>query len=514
MKITFIAVALSLTLQCTHAQVKTSWAFNYRFGELSPNVGLCIITDGLGNVYNTGSSAGTPGRNDMVLCKLSSNGIVRWLVRFADTITPYPNNSNGGGSLLLDSTGRIFVGGSRLWQYNVLGNLNWSLLPSERKGFPSIFFDKKENILDSKVHDNSSFLIRKYSSGGDSIWEQQFRPTGTIWAYWKDATVDLEGSIVTTGYMNRIGFGAIYDCMTVKYSNEGELLWYDRIDEGNETFGYAVAADHDGNIYVAGEKDLNILTVKYSPNGDTLWKREFNGGSGDIGFDIQVDSLGNSYVSGVSSGLGIVLIKYDPSGNLLWQRNHTDVPFSVLSSIVRLDSQGNPYLAFSINSSGGRYEYAVAKYDSEGDLLWLGRYNYNNQYCEIHDFTIDRNFDVYVTGRCGSYLSTVKLVQHMTSSTSSEKSLIPEIDLVGNFPNPFNPVTQIAFRLDKACTAKLEVHDTGGRKITTLLNTWMPSGRHEVAFDSRSYGELPSGVYFYTLTAGEYSKTLRMVILK
>ncbi len=132
----------------------------------------------------------------------------------------------------------------------------------------------------------------------------------------------------------------------------------------------------------------------------------------------------------------------------------------------------------------------------------------------MYDFTIDRNFDVYVTGRCGSYLSTVKLVQYMTSSTESEKSMTIEYELIGNFPNPFNPATQIVLRLDKACNVKLEVHDAGGRKIAALLNTWMPSGRHEVAFDSRNYGGLSSGVYFYTLKAAEYSKTLRMVVVK
>lgn len=514
MKITFIAVALSLTFQCTHAQVKTSWAFNYRFGELSPNVGLYVFSDGIGNVYNTGFSAGAPGRNDMILAKFSINGNLQWIRRFSDTLTPYPNNSNSASGLLPDSENNLIVSGTRLWKFNQNGELLWNKFPGPYKGFARAFLDDSGMIISSTESNNNSFLIRKNSEMGDSVWSRIFRPTGTTAARWRDATVDHEANIITTGYMNKIGFGAVYDCMTVKYSNDGELLWYDRIDEGNETFGYAVAADNNGNIYVAGEKDLNILTVKYALNGDTLWQREFNGGSGDIGFDIQVDSLGNSYVSGVSGGLGIVLIKYDPSGNLLWLRNHTDVPFSVFSSIVRIDSQGNPYLAFSINSSGGRYEYAVAKYDSEGDLLWLGRYNYNNQYCEVYDFTIDRNFDVYVTGRCGSYLSTVKLVQYMTSSTESEKSMTIGYELIGNFPNPFNPVTQIVFRLDKACTAKLEVHDAGGRKIATLLNTWIPSGRHEVAFDSRNYGGISSGVYFYTLKAGEYSKTLRMVVLK
>lgn len=510
-----IAFVVSFTLQYSKAQVSTSWSFNYRFGELSPNIGLCIVSDGIGNVYNTGTSAGAPGRNDMILSKMnSSNGTVHWMSRFADTLTPYPNNSNGGGSLLLDSIGRVFVGGSRLWQYDLSGNLNWSLLPADRKGFPRIFFDIKKNVLDSKEYNNSSFLIRKYSSEGDSIWEQQFQPTGTIWAYWKDAAIDKQGSIITTGYMNKIGFGAVYDCMTVKYSNEGELLWYDRIDEGTETFGYAVASDNEDNIYVAGEKDLNILTVKYSSDGEILWQREFNGGSGDIGFDIQVDSIGNSYVSGVAGGLGIVLMKYDPTGNLLWLRNHTNVPFSVLGSIVRLDNQGDPYLAFSINSSGGRHEYAVAKYSSEGDSVWLARYNYDNQYCEVFDFTVDRNFDVYVTGRCGNYLSTIKLVQHMTNSASNIKPVIQQFELIGNYPNPFNPVTQIVFKLEKASSVKLEVHDAGGRKIATLLNNRVSSGQHKIAFDTHSHRGLSSGVYFYTLTVGNYSKSLRMLLLK
>ncbi|MHB9027934.1 MAG: M4 family metallopeptidase [Candidatus Latescibacterota bacterium] len=80
-----------------------------------------------------------------------------------------------------------------------------------------------------------------------------------------------------------------------------------------------------------------------------------------------------------------------------------------------------------------------------------------------------------------------------------------------NYPNPFNPVTVIPFTLHAASRATLEVFDTLGRKVATLIDGNLPAGKHEAAFDA---SKLASGIYFSRLRAGSAIETRKMTLLK
>src|SRR5690554_39525 len=102
-------------------------------------------------------------------------------------------------------------------------------------------------------------------------------------------------------------------------------------------------------------------------------------------------------------------------------------------------------------------------------------------------------------------------------SSSSEPEIIPfRTELLGNYPNPFNPETRISFYLDKGERVKLEVFNIGGQKLTTLIDDRLEQGEHSVIWSPRTTGgsELPSGVYLYHLQAGDYDRTRKMLYLK
>lgn len=86
-----------------------------------------------------------------------------------------------------------------------------------------------------------------------------------------------------------------------------------------------------------------------------------------------------------------------------------------------------------------------------------------------------------------------------------------QFELKQNYPNPFNPETKIEFTLPESQKITLQVFDTLGRKIRTILNEFFPTGSHDVTFNG--YG-LSSGVYFYRMTANKYSETKSMMLLK
>jgi hypothetical protein len=80
-----------------------------------------------------------------------------------------------------------------------------------------------------------------------------------------------------------------------------------------------------------------------------------------------------------------------------------------------------------------------------------------------------------------------------------------------NYPNPFNPTTTIEYALPAGANVKLTVSDLLGREIATLVNEFQGAGSHSVQF---SAANLPSGVYYYTVQAGTYVGTKKMLLLK
>lgn len=98
------------------------------------------------------------------------------------------------------------------------------------------------------------------------------------------------------------------------------------------------------------------------------------------------------------------------------------------------------------------------------------------------------------------------------ASAAEDQPLTPRAyALYQNFPNPFNPATEIVFELPKSGHVKLTVFDLLGREVTTLVNGTLSSGKHMVSFDA---GALPSGVYIYRLSAGSFQQSRKLVLLR
>ncbi|NIW46390.1 MAG: T9SS type A sorting domain-containing protein [candidate division Zixibacteria bacterium] len=83
--------------------------------------------------------------------------------------------------------------------------------------------------------------------------------------------------------------------------------------------------------------------------------------------------------------------------------------------------------------------------------------------------------------------------------------------LFQNCPNPFNPTTTIKYSIAKAGRVKIRIYDILGREVETVVNKQMPVGEYEVRFDA---AHLSSGLYFYKISSGEFTKTKKMLLLK
>ena len=91
-----------------------------------------------------------------------------------------------------------------------------------------------------------------------------------------------------------------------------------------------------------------------------------------------------------------------------------------------------------------------------------------------------------------------------------------EFSLNQNYPNPFNPTTQIKYDLPSDSYVNISIYDVMGRKIKSLFNNNQTSGYHSLRWDATNdIGEgVSAGMYIYTIQAGEYRSTKKMVLLK
>jgi YVTN family beta-propeller protein len=89
-------------------------------------------------------------------------------------------------------------------------------------------------------------------------------------------------------------------------------------------------------------------------------------------------------------------------------------------------------------------------------------------------------------------------------------------DLAQNVPNPFNPTTLIKFTIAEDCRVTLVIYDASGRRVRTLVDTALPAAFYRAEWDGRNDEgrRLSSGVYFYRLNAGRFTKTRKLVLLR
>ena len=86
-----------------------------------------------------------------------------------------------------------------------------------------------------------------------------------------------------------------------------------------------------------------------------------------------------------------------------------------------------------------------------------------------------------------------------------------DYSLSQNYPNPFNPSTIIEFKIPEVGLVTLKIYDLLGREVKILVNEEMQPGVYKIDFNASSFA---SGIYFYTLNAGEFISTKKMVLLK
>lgn len=102
-------------------------------------------------------------------------------------------------------------------------------------------------------------------------------------------------------------------------------------------------------------------------------------------------------------------------------------------------------------------------------------------------------------------------VQVLFIGIGSNSSIADGYSLSQNFPNPFNPTTVINFSLPLKNFVTIKVYDVNGKEIAELINAEKQAGENLIEFNGSN---LSSGVYYYKLTAGDFSQVRKMILVK
>lgn len=284
-------------------------------------------------------------------------------------------------------------------------------------------------------------------------WVQSAGGTSPV-AEGKRIAVDAYGDSLVIGNFNgTASFGGIElttagssDIFLAKYHSDGTVVWAKSAGSSGYDFAESISVDPSGSSFITGSYAgrasfgaLSILStgghdmflVKYDSNGDVLWLRSAGGSSIDRGNAVAVDTAGNCIVTGYTGGMatfggltlsdtaGRFIAKYDSDGTILWARSYEGSSGTSCCLGIAVDTQGNIYATGELD--------LVAKFDAKGNLVWSRGGLGSGQ--GGHGIAVDTSGNSLVTG---TYSGTAAFGPFQLESAGRRDIFLAKYDSSGN----------------------------------------------------------------------------------
>ena len=342
------------------------------------------------------------------------------------------NNVNANFSIAEDLSGNFYTTGFeylsnysdiKIIKFNSSGNILWMRSyngsANLSDGGNSIAIDRANNVYISgyvtKTPVNTDIVLLKYNPDGDLIWDKEFSGSANLNDFGGSVVTDDSGNVFLSGNTSHTVSGS--DITLIKYDSSGSFKWVKYYNSGLDTNDYdlKMKMDRNGNLCIAGYNNnstgnnTKTLALKFDHDGDLLWNRIYNGPKSGFNtpHDFIVDRSDNMIITGCSPGIGsgiydYITIKYDPDGEMKWlsRYNQQGTYYDVANSLAE-GSDGSIYVTgvsgILINQS--TFDIVTIKYDSNGTQKWSAIYNGAGNNTDIgNKILIDENENVFVTG--------------------------------------------------------------------------------------------------------------------
>jgi len=409
-----------LLISLATAQVDTAWVSFLNGGPGCTDEAYYMCRNDAGQFLVTGTS-----NADIFTACFSPEGDSLWAFRFDGG-----NMDDRPHGLVVDDSGFVYVSGwgappAQAPWYFVLkyrpdtGDTVWTMrIPgmwceSNGKTTPMMTYGSQGCVYvtgsrkdSSVIPYATSFCTMKINHRGQVLWTARYPTSSTD--YFRPAAIARDAQenlyVVGTAPTGSINFA------TVKYDSAGQQQWVAIYDgpAHNTDYPYAVVADNNGHVYVAGRAFTGgavytaFCTICYdAATGDTLWVRLYAApDSMNEAYLLTLDGNGNILVAGTAysmSGTGkdIAVVQYDPSGNLLWEARYENFGDDAPEALS-VDDLGNVYLTGNLSN---RTDILTVKFDSGGNLQWSAQFRSTGWQEVGHALNVETENILYVAGR-------------------------------------------------------------------------------------------------------------------
>jgi len=477
--------------------------------------GLAKFNDTSWEVYNSSNSGLV---TDMINCLAIDESGVKWigtlssgLIKFNDLSWEKINTSSSGlpsndiECVTVDAAGNKWIGTSE--GLAIFDGSNWVVYDTLNSGLPSngirdIVIDKSDN---------------KWIVTGGHFWghlypESLAKFDGTNWTIF-----DSNNSILSD---SENVFCIIEDKNGVKWfgTNNG-LIKYDdfewtRYTESNSGLAnniiIGIVIDDSNNKWILHPHwSQKYILSKFD---DQEWVNYPDTLShSDSYWCLTVDKENKKWIGLNGDGWGpteLGLLSFDDNIWTSYSKNNSTIPSEKVTSIV-VDEFNNKWI--------GTFQ-GLAKFDGAEEWTVYNESNSNLVSNWITCITIDESGNKWIGTHAGLSVFNEGGVVTSIKNNIVLKTIPKNYVLYQNYPNPFNPATKIQYSIPLAALSSVEVqhvtlkvYDILGREVTTLVNQKQKPGNYEVTWDASNQ---PSGVYFYQLTACNFTKTKKMILLR
>ncbi len=367
---------------------------------------------------------------------------------------------------------------------------------------------------------------------------------GERWVYRYNGPVDwldCANSIVVGADSNVYAAGRSYgtagdDFTIISLTSQGGERWVYRYNGPGDGWDEAcsVRMGTDGNLYAVGRStgsgtsdDFTVISLDTS--GTERWVYSYNGpgNGGDVANSIAMGADSNLYAAGRSTGSGtfsdFTVISLDTSGTERWVYRYNGPGDSIdcAHSIV-MATDGNLYAAGYSWGSGTDLDLSVISLMSSGQERWVYRYDGpGNDEDEARSVVEGTDGNLYAAGwSVGSGtegdFTVISLSLDVGVAESEPRRPQPPTLRMSASPIPAANSVKIYYSVPAATKVRLDIFDAGGRWVRNLVNSTVEAGPRSVVWDGRDdRGEqVASGLYFCRLTAGDFTATKKLVVLR